>query len=60
MSPINLPNQDVFRAYCITNGYREEYNEGLSDWLAANGYTQATLQDQIIAASIDNFTWVLI
>lgn len=60
MTPVRLPEPDTFRAYCITNGYREQYNEGLWDWLTANGYTQRTLQDKIIAASEAGFTWELI
>ena len=26
---MNFPNQDTFRAYCITKGYPKQYNDGL-------------------------------
>ena len=56
---MTLPNPDAFRAYCVTNGYRQVYNEGLVDWLTAEGFTQSTLNDQIAAAEAASFDWVL-
>lgn len=56
---MNLPNPDTFRAYCITNSYRQTYNEGLFDWLTAEGFTQSTLNDKIAAAEAASFDWVL-
>jgi hypothetical protein len=56
---MTLPNPDLFRAYCATAGYRQTYNEGLYDWLHAEGFTQATLNDKIAAASAASFDWVL-
>lgn len=26
---MNFPDQDTFRAYCITKGYPKQYNDGL-------------------------------
>lgn len=60
MTPPSFPNPDTFRAYCTTNGYRIPYNEGLMDWLTANGYTQSTLSDKIRAACVADFNWVLV
>jgi hypothetical protein len=56
---MTLPNPDLFRTYCATAGYRQTYNEGLYDWLHAEGFTQATLNDKIAAAEAASFDWVL-
>ena len=55
----NLPTQDAFRAYCVTNSYPQEYNEGLFAWLTVELFTQATLQDKIYAACAADFDWIL-
>ena len=50
-----FPGADAFRAFCIAQGYREQINEGLWDWLTDNGYTQDTLSDKVGAAQLDGF-----
>ena len=52
-----LPNADSFRTYCTANGYRQNYNDGLMDWLTFEGFTQSTLNDKIKAAA--SFDWLL-
>lgn len=46
---------DAFRAFCIVNGYRENVNEGLWDWLEANGFTGTSLCCKIRQAKEADF-----
>jgi len=50
-----FPGADAFRAFCIAQGYREQINEGLWDWLTANGFVQPTLTEKISAAQVADF-----
>lgn len=55
----DLPKATEFRAYCILHSYRLPYNDGLWDWLTAEGFTQNSLPDKIKAADAAAFDWVL-
>lgn len=60
MTSFTYPKADELRTFAITQGYREQYNETLWDWLTANGYTQGSLQDKIHAAELAGFTFSLV
>lgn len=43
---MNFPNQDTFRAYCITKSYPKQYNDGLKKALETDlGVTGFALPD---------------
>lgn len=54
-----FPSNDSLLAEALTQGWRKQYNEAMWDWLTARGFTQNTLNDKIIAASLNNFSFEL-